>query len=82
MKKIYTLLLGVCAILSLIVAIIYFTKTAGALPHFFLGYSSGSQHMHTKHGLAFVGLAIVLALGTWMVSGSKTDTHQADRNTD
>jgi amino acid permease len=69
MKKIYSLLLVVCAVLSLIIAVIYFSKTAGSLPHFFPGYSLGSNHKHTKHGIVFIALAIVFVLGAWMASG-------------
>lgn len=71
MKKIYVWLLGIATVLSLVIAIIYFSKPAGALPHFFPGYSLGSSHKHTKHGLIFIALSIVLALAAWMVSGPK-----------
>ena len=69
MKKIYASLLGICAVLSLVVAVVYFSKTAGALPHFFPGYSLGSSHKHTKHAIVFIGLAVVFVLGAWMLSG-------------
>jgi len=72
MKKLLMLIGVVLAIISAIVAVIYFSKTAGALPHFFPGYDKGSVTKHVKHGLAFVGLAIVLLIGSWMVSGQKT----------
>lgn len=73
MKKLAAFILVVLAILSAIVAIVYFTKTAGNLPHFYLGYTKGSTHKHIKHGIAFVCLAVVFLLGAWMVSGRSTD---------
>ena len=71
MKKLLTALLVILAIVSAVVAVVYFTKTAGNLPHFYLGYLKGSTHKHIKHGVVFAVLAVVLLLGAWMVSGSK-----------
>jgi len=71
MKKLYSTILVILAILSAIIGIMYFTKTSGNLPHFFLGYTKGSAHKHAKHGVAFIGLAVVFLLGTWMISGQK-----------
>jgi hypothetical protein len=81
MKKLVAFILVLLAILSAIVAIFYFTKTAGNLPHFFLGYSKNATYKHNTHGIAFSVLAIVLLIGAWMVSGrsednSVVDTHQ------
>ena len=81
MKKLAAFILILLAILSAIVAVIYFTKTAGNLPHFFLGYTKNASYKHDKHGIAFSVLAIVLLIGAWMVSGrskdnSVVDTHQ------
>jgi len=71
MKKLVVAVLVILAVCSAVVAAIYFTKTAGNLPHFFPGYLKDSLHKHTKHGLAFIGLAVVLLIGAWMASGSK-----------
>jgi hypothetical protein len=78
MKKLLALILVVLAILSAIAAVIYFTKTAGNLPQFFLGYAKNSTHKHTTHGIAFSVLAIVLLIGAWMVSGRSEDSSVAD----
>ena len=77
MKKLLVMVLIILAILSAIVAVVYFTKTAGNLPHFYLGYTKGSTHKHVKHGVAFAGLAVVLLLGAWMASGRSTDSSPA-----
>lgn len=70
MKKLTIALLVLLAVLSAVVAGIYFSKTAGSLPHFYPGYTKGSTHKHVKHGVAFAGLAVVSVLGAWMASGS------------
>ena len=62
-------LLGVLAVLFLIGAIIYFTKTAGQLPSFFPGHQAGSRHHHSKHGIALLVLAVVCLAGIWFGSG-------------
>lgn len=73
MKKLLVTVLIILAILSAVVSVVYFTKTAGALPHFYPGYTKGSTHKHLKHGVVFAGLAVVLLLGAWMTSGQSTD---------
>jgi hypothetical protein len=77
MKKLLVTLLIILAILSAVVSVVYFTKTAGHLPHFYLGYTKGSTHKHLKHGIVFAGLAVVLLLGAWMVSGQTEATSKA-----
>jgi hypothetical protein len=79
MKKLLVAGLVVLAILSAVVSVVYFTKTAGSLPHFYLGYAKGSTHKHLKHGVVFAGLAIVLLLGAWMSSGHSNDTATAKK---
>jgi hypothetical protein len=74
MKKLLVIVLVILAILSAIVAVVYFTKTAGNLPHFYPGYTKGSAHKHLKHGVVFAGLAIELLLGSRMASGNKAET--------
>jgi hypothetical protein len=78
MKKLLVAVLIILAILSGVVAVVYFTKTAGNLPHFYLGYAKGSTHKHLKHGVVFAGLAIVLLLGAWMASGHSNDAPAAE----
>ncbi len=61
----------VVGILFLVVAYLYATHAAQALPAFLPGYKAGDTHPHTKHALA----AFVLALGSfvfaWFQSGPK-----------
>jgi hypothetical protein len=78
MRKLVAFILILLAILSAIVAVIYFTKTAGNLPHFFLGYTKNATYKHDKHGIAFSALAIVLLIGAWMVGGRSEDNSVVD----
>jgi amino acid permease len=71
MKKLPVVLLILLAIILAVVGVIYFTKTAGNLPHFFPGHAVGSTHKHVKHAVACIILAVVSLLGAWMLSGNK-----------
>ena len=51
-----------------VIAIVYLTKTADALPSFFPGHQTGSAHHHTKHGIAFLGLAALALVGAWFTT--------------
>jgi hypothetical protein len=42
------------------VALIYFLMPAGSLPHFFPGFEPGSDHVHVKHGVASLAVALGL----------------------
>ena len=65
----------VVAVACVIVAVVYFSKTADALPGFFPGHQTGSAHHHTKHGIAFVALAILALIGAWFTTApAKTPT--------
>ncbi len=81
MKKFMVIGLIILSILSIVVAVVYITQTAGKLPHFYPGYLEGSSHVHYKHGFVFVGLAILFLLGAWMISGQK-DVKQTTKKVD
>ena len=72
-----TALALVAAIVSVAIAVVYFAKTADTLPSFFPGHQIGSSRRHTKHGIAFVALAIVALLAAW-VSTSPPSTHSGE----
>jgi amino acid permease len=69
MKQVSVVICVLLAIASAVLAVVYFSKTAGSLPHFLPGYAQGSGHKHLKHGIACAGLAVVFLLGAWMASG-------------
>jgi len=53
------------AALLVVIAVLYFTQTAKALPSFFPGHQAGSAHRHIKHGIAMIGLACLAVIGAW-----------------
>jgi amino acid permease len=71
---------GVCiavAVVCVVIAMVYFTRSADALPSFFPGHQAGVTRHHTKHGIAFLGLAVLALVGAWMTSAPK-DTAPKD----
>jgi hypothetical protein len=64
--------LSIVGVLLVVVAIIYFSKTAGALPAFFPGHQASSASKHIKHGLASIVLAALCFLGVWFNLGTRT----------
>jgi len=65
------LLLGVVCVG---VAVVYWTQPANALPSFFPGADAANPAKHTKHGIAALGLGVLLCIGAWMTTGSKKDS--------
>jgi hypothetical protein len=60
--KMAALILG---IIFLILAIVYFVIPAGSLPGFLPGFEAGSEHVHLKHGVAALVVAVVLFVISW-----------------
>ncbi|GAC1499907.1 MAG: hypothetical protein NVS1B10_03100 [Candidatus Saccharimonadales bacterium] len=69
MKKLPIVGSVILAVLSAVIAYLYFTKTAADLPHFLPGYLQGSDHKHIKHGIVFAVVTIAFLVGGWMLSG-------------
>jgi len=68
---IVTWLLVVLGIVLIVVGVLYFTRTADQLPSFFPGHQAGSDHHHTKHGVAAVILGLIAFIGAWFSAGKK-----------
>jgi hypothetical protein len=47
------------------IAVIYLTTAADNLPSFFPGHAAHSVHKHTKHGVAFLGVAAIGLVLAW-----------------
>jgi uncharacterized membrane protein len=60
--KMAALILG---IIFLILAVVYFAIPAGSLPSFLPGFEAGSEHVHAKHGVAALVVAVVLFVISW-----------------
>jgi hypothetical protein len=57
-------------IVLLVVAVIYWTDTAHALPSFFPGHSSTpTSHHHVKHGIAAFVVALACFVFAWFQTG-------------
>ncbi len=69
-----TWLLLVLGVICVGIAVVYWTQPANALPSFFPGTDTANAAKHTKHGIAALGLGVVLFIGAWMTTGSKTDS--------
>ena len=74
MKKAVIPIVSVVGVLLFALSIYYFVTPSGKLPHWFgssLGYEAGSTHVHLKHGLACLILALACGVLVWFLSGKK-----------
>ena len=73
-NPVLALIAGILGFILIVIAVWYWIEPAHALPGFFPGHEAGSNHHHTKHGIA----AFVLGLGcfafAWFASGKKNAT--------
>ena len=65
------ILLLAVGVVAVVLAVIYFSSTAGQLPSYLPGHQAGSSHHHTKHAVVATGLAVVALIGAWLSSGKK-----------
>lgn len=71
-KKSLVWLAVILGIVFVGVAIYYWMTPAGSLPPYSIfGYEAGSTHVHFKHGLASLILAIGLFIYAWFASAPK-----------
>jgi hypothetical protein len=64
-------------VVLIVIAIVYWVDTAGALPSFFPGHEAGSSHHHIKHGLAAFILGLGAFIFAWFQTGPATTGHSA-----
>jgi hypothetical protein len=55
----------------LIMTAVYWLEPAGSLPAYVPGFEPGSAHIHFKHGLGTLILALALFAFAWFRSGPK-----------
>jgi len=53
------------------VAIVYWAEPAKSLPSFFPGHESGSNHHHTKHGIASFLVGLACLVFAWFNTGQQ-----------
>jgi hypothetical protein len=62
---------AVLGIVLLVLTAVYWIEPAGSLPAFIPGYEAGSAHIHFKHGLGTLILALALFAFAWFQTGPR-----------
>ena len=68
------LLVSAAIVLGLVliaIAIVYWAEPAKSLPSFFPGHTAGSNHHHTKHGIAAFLVGLACLVFAWFNTGTK-----------
>ena len=65
MTKPLPLLTGLLGLVFLALAALYWLTPAGSLPAFLPGFEAGSAHVHTRHALGMLIVALVLFAFAW-----------------
>jgi uncharacterized membrane protein HdeD (DUF308 family) len=71
-QRYLTIAAVVLGIVFIAIGIVYFVEPAKSLPSFFPGHQSGSDHHHTKHGIAAVLVGIGCFVFAWFQSGPRS----------
>ncbi len=66
----------ILGIIFIIISIYYFITPAGSLISFIPGFEAGSTHIHLKHAIASLILALALFILAWFKSGPKQSIQQ------
>ena len=61
----------ILGIVFLALTAVYLLTPAGSLPSYFPGFARGSTHVHFKHGLGAVVLALAFFAFAWFQTGPK-----------
>jgi uncharacterized membrane protein YtjA (UPF0391 family) len=59
------------AIIFVIIAVVYFLVPAESLPTFMPGYAVGSAHVHAKHAVIAIVIAIILFIIGWFAGRAR-----------
>ena len=73
MKKLPAFLAGIVGVVLVVLAFIYWSTPANALPSFLPGYSPALTTVHFKHGLGCFILALGAFAYTWFSTGKKSN---------
>jgi hypothetical protein len=60
-------------VILIAIAAVYWAEPAKSLPSFFPGHQAGSNHHHTKHGIAAFLLGIACLVFAWFNTGAPKD---------
>ena len=70
-RRLLAALAIVVGIALVVVAIVYWAEPAKSLPSFFPGHQAGSNHHHTKHGIAAFLVGLASFAFAWFNTGPK-----------
>jgi uncharacterized membrane protein HdeD (DUF308 family) len=70
-RRLLASLAVVLGIALIAVAIVYWVEPAKSLPSFFPGHTAGSNHHHTKHGIAALLVGLACFAFAWFNTGPK-----------
>ena len=73
-RRILVILAIVLGIVLIAIAVVYWAEPAKSLPSFFPGHQAGSNHHHTKHGIAAFLLGVACFVFAWFNTGKKKTT--------
>jgi uncharacterized membrane-anchored protein YitT (DUF2179 family) len=71
-NKVISIIAIILGVILFIIALEYWTTSAGHLPSFLPGFKAGSAVIHLKHGIAAFLLALVLFAFAWFKGGKKS----------
>jgi Na+(H+)/acetate symporter ActP len=72
MGKPAAIVAAIVGLLFCVVAVIYMTQPASALPSFLPGHGPGLLH-HTKHGILALVVGLACFVAAWFLSGPKQE---------
>ena len=68
MSRPLPLIAGLLGVVFLVVAVVYWVVPAGGLPSFFPGFAEGGAHIHHRHAIVSLVIALVLFAFAWLRS--------------
>jgi uncharacterized membrane protein YidH (DUF202 family) len=70
-RRLLVALAIVVGVALIAIAIVYWAEPAKSLPSFFPGHQAGSNHHHTKHGIAAFLVGLACLAFAWFQTGPK-----------
>ena len=70
-RRLLATLAVILGIALIVIAIVYWAEPAKSLPSFFPGHQAGSNHHHTKHGIAAFLVGLASFAFAWFNTGPK-----------
>jgi uncharacterized membrane-anchored protein YitT (DUF2179 family) len=73
-RRLLAILAIVLGVVLIAIAIVYLAEPAHSLPSFFPGHQAGSNHHHTKHGIAAFLVGLACLVFAWFNTGGPRTT--------